>query len=361
MSGGPYGRGKAPERQCLKLHDWPDADRQLWEAATRPSDLLDPETGARSSHAAKTNAKAEKGYGRWLTFLGTSDPQALAELPAERITPARVRAYIETLQALGNATGTILARLQELGEVARVLDPCRDWGFINRLASRIRAAHQPARAKTQLKLSDDLLDLGRKLVAEAETNIGLDAAILHRDGLLIGFLSLLPLRRKNVAALELGKNLISTAGSWSLVLTAEDTKTHRHLELPVPDLLTALLIPYLDIHRSVLLSRTGRWTRPAGQALWISKDGSPMTEITLYDRIRARTEAAFGLPLNPHLLRDAAATTLAIADPAHVRVAAPLLGHASFATTEKYYQQATAMSAHRQYIDAIFGRKEDEE
>ena len=27
--------------------------------------------------------------------------------------------------------------------------------------------------------------------------------------------------------------------------------------------------------------------------------------------------------INPHLFRDAAATTLAIADPAHVRVAAP--------------------------------------
>ena len=82
-----------------------------------------------------------------------------------------------------------------------------------------------------------------------------------------------------------------------------------------------------------------------------------MTEMALYDRIRARTAIAFGKAMNPHLFRDAAATTLAIGDPAHVRVAAPLLGHRSFSTTEKYYQQASAMSAHRDYVAAIRERK----
>ena len=30
MSGGPYGRGKAPERACLPIDQWPEADRRLW-------------------------------------------------------------------------------------------------------------------------------------------------------------------------------------------------------------------------------------------------------------------------------------------------------------------------------------------
>ena len=29
MSGGPYGRGKAPERACLPVPKWPDADGAL--------------------------------------------------------------------------------------------------------------------------------------------------------------------------------------------------------------------------------------------------------------------------------------------------------------------------------------------
>jgi integrase/recombinase XerD len=79
-----------------------------------------------------------------------------------------------------------------------------------------------------------------------------------------------------------------------------------------------------------------------------------MTEMAIYDRIRAHTQKAFGRAINPHLFRDAAATTLAIADPEHVRVAAPLLGHRTFMTTERYYQQAQAFDAHRAYINALF-------
>jgi hypothetical protein len=52
MSGGPYGRGKAPERACLPIDQWPDADRRLWVAACAPGDILDEEVGARSGTCA---------------------------------------------------------------------------------------------------------------------------------------------------------------------------------------------------------------------------------------------------------------------------------------------------------------------
>ena len=80
-----------------------------------------------------------------------------------------------------------------------------------------------------------------------------------------------------------------------------------------------------------------------------------MTEMAIYLRVRQHTRDAFGVAINPHLFRHAAATTLAIADPENVRVAAPLLGHRTFTTTERHYQQAKSFEAHRQYIAAIFG------
>ena len=86
MSGGPFGRGKAPERACLRLKDWPHEDRRLWQAACVPSDPLADEEGARAHHAIASNRKAERGYGRWLTFLQQADPASLAEAPALRIT-----------------------------------------------------------------------------------------------------------------------------------------------------------------------------------------------------------------------------------------------------------------------------------
>jgi integrase/recombinase XerD len=85
-----------------------------------------------------------------------------------------------------------------------------------------------------------------------------------------------------------------------------------------------------------------------------------MTQMAIYDRIRVQTKQHFGVALNPHLFRDAAATTLAIADPAHVRLAAPLLGHRTFTTTERYYQQARAQEAHRAFVDVILGGDRDQ-
>ena len=104
MSGGPYGRGKAPERACLPVPQWPEADRRLWLAACAPADILDDELGARSAHAGISNTKAAKGYGRWLTYLSLSAQEALAKAPGERITPEGVRAYVDSLIAIGNST-----------------------------------------------------------------------------------------------------------------------------------------------------------------------------------------------------------------------------------------------------------------
>ena len=84
-----------------------------------------------------------------------------------------------------------------------------------------------------------------------------------------------------------------------------------------------------------------------------------MTQMAIYDRIRARTKEQFGIALNPHLFRDSAATTMAIADPANVRLAAPLLGHRTFTTTERYYRQARAQEAHRGFVDVLFDRVGD--
>ena len=75
----------------------------------------------------------------------------------------------------------------------------------------------------------------------------------------------------------------------------------------------------------------------------------------VYDVIVGRTGTAFGQSVNPHLFRDCAATSIAIDDPAHVRIASQILGHRSTATTERYYNQAQAIDAARRYQDFLVG------
>ena len=62
---------------------------------------------------------------------------------------------------------------------------------------------------------------------------------------------------------------------------------------------------------------------------------------------------AFGRPVNPHLFRDVAATTLARDQPAQVRLAAPLLGHRSFSTTERHYNLARLTEAATAWHDLL--------
>jgi hypothetical protein len=129
----------------MPLPQWPAADRQLWEAACRPGGYFE-DGGALADLRPRSRDKIAKGYGRWLTYLSVAG-QLSEDPPATRITAERVRAYVEHLTGLGNATQTNRCRLQELGDMARVLGPGRAWSFIARQASRIRARQKPARAK----------------------------------------------------------------------------------------------------------------------------------------------------------------------------------------------------------------------
>ena len=353
MSGGPYGRGKAPERECLKLEFWPAEDRRRWQLALEPGDYFDDTKGARANHSKKSNDKAEKGYGRYLTYLHLYDRDALLLAPEDRITPERVKAYVGHLQEIGNSTQTLLGRLQELLEVAKVMAPDEDWSFINDRASRVRARHKPVRNKKDIKLSDELLSLGLKLMAKAGEYEGLEAAILFRDGLLIAYLALVPVRRRNIADLILQENLVAIDGGWLVLYDETETKTHEPHEALLPGILNEPIQSYLTVHRPYLLAREGRWTSDPKGALWISKDGSAMTEMAIYDRVTIRTKDEFGKAMSIHAFRYAAATTLAIADPVHVRIAAPLLGHRTFSTTETYYQQAQTLEAHRDYTATL--------
>ena len=318
-------------------------------AALAPGDFLD-EGGGRARYAAASNRKTEKGYGRWLAWLHCRDLLEPATAPAERITPERVCAYVADLSVF-DASGTILSRLQELHDAAVAFDNSRDWHWIRQIAKRVRAQHRPARSKRERMVhACDLLQLGETLMAEASQHSTTRLrAMQFRDGLIIGLLVARPLRLRNLAGLELDRTLTRRGEGWWIDIPAEETKTSVPIEAPWPDGLAQALDCYLREHRPVLCGLRNRWTRPVGNALWVSTHGSPMTNIAIYDVFTRRTAETFGKPINPHLFRDCAATSIAVDDPQHVRIAAQILGHGSTATTEQYYNQAQAIDAARRY------------
>ena len=82
-----------------------------------------------------------------------------------------------------------------------------------------------------------------------------------------------------------------------------------------------------------------------------------MSDTIIYDAVRRRTRKALGFPVNLHRFRRAAATLWSIRDPANVRAVKDLLGHASFATTEKEYIMAQSRLAGRALAQVIDARR----
>jgi integrase/recombinase XerD len=346
---------KALSNRCWPVLEWPAQDQAAWTIALQPGDVLDA-GGVASSWAPATRWMTENGYGRWLGWLdqhGLFDPS----LPPEtRITEERVAAYRRDLSTT-TAPFSVQTRIRQLGSALRAMAPQGEWAWILRAADRLRTVAVPVRDKrSRLQSPDRLAELGMQIMAEAETAMVAREtwrAADYRDGLIIALLAHRPIRACNITVIECGRHLLQRNGGWWLAFAANETKNRQPLEMPLPGELAANLERYLDQHRPVLLDVGQRHGRPPTEALWISAVGRATSYANISLQVRRRTEAAFGKPINPHLFRDCAATSIAIADPEHLRMILPILGHASLATSERHYNQARMLEAGRRYQQTI--------
>jgi integrase len=343
-----------PDRRVLKVDEWPERDHILWMMALQQDDPF-AECGSRKEYRQISNDKVAKGHGRFLNFVKRYYPQLFDVEPKERLSEKLVKDYVKHLRALENGDLTILDRLQELHSIHQILSPGLSLTFIRRIEARIRARARPTREKRgRIIPSDQLVSLGKKLMDSShELRTARLRAIQFRDGLIIAFAALRPWRRKNLAEMQLNKNIIKKNNAWILALSREETKTSSRDERTWPEDLTSELETYLAIHRPILMAQSGRWTAPVGDYLWVSSESSPQTQMSIYQQITKRTKDEFGVSINPHLFRDAAATTIAIEDPTYVRIGTRVLNHRTARTTEKYYQQAEQKKAHMIYLDFV--------
>jgi hypothetical protein len=351
MRRGLFNPERTPERACLRPDQWPETFRSRWCEAIAPGDIIDG-SGALAHLRPISIRKLESGFGRFLTFVARNPEH---QWPSRSEEDARdvLRAYLGELEALNNRPYTILARLQELRMVLCVLEPDRDWAFLTTAMSRIRRTATSTAASTTLAGAHEVLEVGLTAMRNAaEIKNSLKSATTFRDGLLVAFLALRPLRRKNLAAFELGRTLLRTGSSYDLVIPGEEMKGRAPLEMTWPAQLEEHLETWLTVHRPVLLQQRGRWYQPPGAMLWISSHGSPMTIQAIYDRIVRLTEKALDR-ISPHQFRSIAASTFINADPEHACAAAPLLAHRSYATTYKYYLRACAADAVRRHQELV--------
>jgi site-specific recombinase XerD len=328
----------------LPVEQWPTADRRAWERAVARGDLLD-EAGPAARWSEGSKRTVVRGYRRWLGHLTRHDPDALTRDPALRLAPGTVRAYVAALERTMTPAGTY-NYVKHLHDAARIMFPALDLAWLREVARQLARLVVRTSKRSRLVSILELQDLADSLMTRADTDPSLDRrqrAILYRDGLIIAFLAARALRRRTLAAITIDRNLVRLGPGYALMFGAIDMKNRQPFETTVPQDLVPKVERYLAVHRPSILGAD------CHAGLWASAKGCPMSAEAIYARVCRHTHAAFGRSINPHLFRDCLATDIAIHDPAHVRIAAHMLGHADPRTTDRHYNQARAIEAGRRH------------
>ena len=341
---------KRARKLYLPYVAWPEEDRIRWEAAFKAGMDLFDDRGPAAHLAERTRLQLQYGYGKFLAFLGARHPSLLTRTPAERVNRKIIEDYVKWQPATCGGI-TLAIYLYHLWLTLRYICPREDWRWLLTISKRIAAQAKRKPEKHHLVTSAALYHLGIRLMDGAlacgkpPTSWRVQTAF--RDGLIIALLALIPLRRRTLSALRIGKHLIKFGDQWSLEIPAEDVKSKRPLDYPISPELSQRIAVYVNQIRS---QTAGAGTH---DYLWASSRGRPMQGQVIYNSVRRRTRKALGFPINLHRFRRAAATLWSVQDPANVRGSKDLLGHASFATTEKYYVMAQSRLAGRALARAI--------
>jgi integrase/recombinase XerD len=336
-------------RLHLPFADWPEIDRRMWNAAAVDSN--DPFDDGPDGRLAKTTLhKYWMGWRRFLGFLTITEPDVLQKKPFERLTPEQARRFVEHLSET-NTAHSVAIQIDSLYGAARTLMPDKDWIWLRNMKTRLYAVAPRGNTARPVITSVQLVDLGMALMEESNistnTPIRLTDAIRFRDGLMIALLAHVPLRHKNFAALEIGRDVIKEDDNWSIVIPPEDTKTRTYLDFEIPGSIRDQFVIYLNLVRPRMLHR------PGCKALWVSPKGGPLSYSAVGPVFTKHTTERLGIRITPHDARDAAATTWAIAAPDKVGVSRDLLAHSDLRTTQKYYNRAKGIEASRAHSHVI--------
>ncbi len=336
--------------RSLPLHEWPEADRKVFEEACRPGLRLKP--GGRASHFAEASLKDFTiRYGAYLGSLqrrGILNPKAAA---AAQVTRPNVKAYVAELKGRKVSSVTIWNCIYKLRRASQLLDPKRDFGWLIEVENEAALVMTPRSKFDRLVLTNRLVEAGLTLISETKKHAKsrFDRARGIRNGLMIVILALTQVRLKNFVALEIGSSFKEVDGSWWVSVRSGSTKNKRRIEKRIPNAFNHAIGLYLKEARLILMKSPG-----LDNSLWISsRTGRRFTYKNLGTLVSKITLQTLGVDVSPHLFRTAAASTAALKIPEFPYLASALLSHSDPPTADKHYKLATSLHVGGIYADLI--------
>jgi len=338
---------RSVSRRYLAFDLWPSGDRAAWRAAIAKGDILDGQ-GPAAHWADATKQTNVQHYSRWLGFLVAEALLREDLRPEERVTPDPVRTYVARLQA-EIAPRTVVSALVGLKVVIKAMAPYANWRWLADVCNALNRRSSPSKDKrARMRPTGEIYaaahaELSRLNKTALRRRID---RVAFRDTLMLAILAARPVRLRNLAGIRIGNHLVQQGDVLLLAFPAEEVKNRRPLEHALPDSVGPFVQTYLERIRPSFLKGG------VSDALWLGFEGKPLAPQSVYGRIMLVSRRLLGVAINPHLLRDCAATSLASLSPAAALSAAALLGHQSFATTERHYIRANQLEAGR-VVNAI--------
>jgi integrase len=330
---------------------WPAAEREIWTQSCVAARRLKP-GGAAARMKSSTRTSLVRAYGYLLEFChrnGLLDQDAEAGV---HVSPEIIDAFVNHLHGrVGSVTRT--SYIGKIRRIAQILAPGRDLAWLGEIEADLRHAARPRPKYHRIVSSERLLVLGLELIRRGETSDPLTAlgrARLVRDGVMIALLALCPIRLRNLAELHVGRQLLRVGDAWWVILEADETKTGRPDERPVPGIVAEAIERWLGHWRSSF--------HPSNDLFWPSIKGGSLAYTYVGHIITETTRRELGVAVNPHLFRDCAVYTVAINAGHRMGIASGLLQHADQRTVDKYYNKGASLDAVRRYqqiLDQLIG------
>jgi integrase len=342
-----------PARPLLHLpeKDWPEADRlRFHQAFSQPRDIF-ADDGGGAHLTPRTRIAIHYGYRRWLSWIAHHHPGLLGSDPGGRATPQLVRAFVDHLR-MTCAERAVANQIRFLHCSLRYMCPDRDWSWLRDIKARLERAIPKIGRRPILTTSQRIVDASLECLDLIDAEYGecastasrrhlQDQALRYRDGLLVAFAVFLPLRRKNLAELEIGATLRRGPAVWTVRIPGELVKNGEPYDADLPEWLSERVDHFIAVYRPLIhRSRTHK-------GLWASAKGRPATGQALYEAFQKTAAGLLNARLTLHDTRRIAATTWAVHDPANAAGAKDLLGDRSDRVFARHYNLASGIEASR--------------
>ncbi len=239
---------------------------------------------------------------------------------------------------------TDIAKLERMAERLRP----RPSGMADRNVERLRQLEHPGRQKALLTLPARMLEAARK-VGRPTLRLAQQVQIAAAIELLLH----IPLRISNLITLQLGRDLrLDSDGSYVLRIVFRRVKNRVAIEGRLQGEAARLMKLYLERYRPLLEREPSAWLFPG------ANPGTHKTEDGLRSAIEKAVAVNTGMDIHPHLFRHIAAWLILRQNPGNHGMVQRLLGHASLATTMKYYSALEAAIAVERYDALIVSLRE---